>query len=171
MAIEQAGKGSPSSAPHQPHLPQLAGLAGEAKSYAERLFDFPVVGALAESEARGALAIPAADQGVEIASGALGITIDRSGGYPYFPQEWGSHVWNLAPGPTVITQEDAEAAEPMVTGQLDSNFLRVRFDRLTPKEKEYVRAMAALGPGPHRSGDIAARLGVRVESVAPRRSG
>lgn len=152
-------------------LPQLAGLAGEAKSYAERLFDFPVVGALPDPDARQALAIPAENQGVEIEAGALDIIVDRSGGYPYFLQEWGSHVWNLAPGPDIIMQADAEAAEAMVTAQLDNNFFRVRFDRLTPKEKEYVRAMAQLGPGPHRSGDIASQLGVRVESVAPRRSG
>ncbi len=152
-------------------LPQLAGLVGEAKSYAERLVDFPVVGALPVLEARRALTIPAEDQGVEIEAGALDVMVDRSGGYPYFLQEWGSHVWNLAPGPAVITQADAAAAETMVTAQLDDDFLRVRFDRLTPKEKEYVRAMAAPGAGPHRSGDIAAQLGVRVESVAPRRSG
>jgi len=100
---------------------------------------------------------------------ALDIMVERSHGYPYFLQEWGYHVWNVAPQ-SPITVEDVDRAAPRVQDQLDQNFFRVRLDRLTPREREYLVAMASLGPGPHRSGDIAAALGVRVESVAPRRS-
>jgi hypothetical protein len=151
-------------------LPQLPGLAGDAKSYAERLFDFPTIGSLDPTDASDAIEIPAQSLGVEFERRAVDEIVERSSGYPYFLQEWGFHVWNLA-GESPITFEDVNAARPFVIDQLDRNFFLVRLDRLTPKEKEYLRAMAELGPGPHRSGDVAAALGVRVESVAPRRSG
>ncbi len=151
-------------------LPQLPGLAGEAKSYAERLFEFPPLGSLEQDDAEAALQIPAQQAGTEFSIDALTAIVRESQGYPYFLQEWGYQVWNQSDGP-LMTAADVENATPVVTRRLDDNFFRVRFDRLTPKEKEYLRAMAELGPGPHRSGDIAACLGVRVESVAPRRSG
>jgi hypothetical protein len=150
-------------------LPQLPGLAGQAKSYAERLFDFPEIGSLSPQEAADALSIPADERDVEYEPEALDFAVAQSHGYPYFLQEWGSHLWNVAHA-SPITIDDAHAARPNVVEMLDKNFFTVRFDRLTPKEREYLRAMAALGPGPHRSGDIAGHLGVRVESVAPRRS-
>ncbi len=149
-------------------LPQLPGLAGEAKSYAERLFEFPEVGSLGELDARAAIAIPAQHANVSITDAALERIVEESHGYPYFLQEWGYHTWNTAGG-SPITVGDVLNATPVVERHLDKNFFRVRYDRLTPKEKEYLRAMAALGPGPHRSGDIAAALRVRVETVAPRR--
>ena len=151
-------------------LPQLPGLAGDAKSYAERLFDYPPIGSLGTDDAEAALQIPAQEVGVEYTGAALGVMVEESHGYPYFLQEWGYHVWNLAVR-SPITEDDVAAARPSVLDQLDRNFFQVRLDRLTPKEKEYLRAMAELGPGPHRSGDVAAQLGVKVESVAPRRSG
>jgi hypothetical protein len=150
-------------------LPQLPGLAGSAKSYAERLFDFPQIGPLARTDAQAALELPVQAQGVGFSAGALDELLDRTHGYPYFLQEWGYHVWNVAPK-SPITLEDVRLAAPDVQRQLDENFFLVRMDRLTPAEKRYLAAMAALGEGPHRSGDVAARLGVKVESVAPRRS-
>jgi AAA ATPase domain len=151
-------------------LPQLPGLAGNAKSYAERLFDFPEIGSLDDDDARSVLATPASEQGVEFAADALDSLLDFTQGYPYFLQEWGYHVWNAAPE-SPITLDDVNLAARDVQRRLDENFFRVRMDRLTPAEKRYLGAMAELGPGPHRSGDIAAKLGVKVESVAPRRSG
>jgi hypothetical protein len=150
-------------------LPQLPGLAGEAKSYAERLFDFPEMGSLKEDDAIAALCIPATKGNVEFEEAAVRRIAEEARGYPYFLQEWGYHVWNHA-NESPITMADVESVRPSVIDQLDRNFFLVRFDRLTPKEKEYLRAMAEMGPGPHRSGDIAGRLKVRVESVAPRRS-
>ena len=151
-------------------LPQLPGLVGEAKSYAERLFDFPLIGSLDKRQAAEVLTIPAESLGVSYTAEALAAVIDQTEGYPYFLQEWGYHLWNTATT-NPISGDDARAVTPIVLDQLDRNFFLVRLDRLTPKEKEYLKAMADLGPGPHRSGDIAAKLGVRVESVAPRRSG
>ncbi|MYH29790.1 MAG: ATP-binding protein [Acidobacteria bacterium] len=151
-------------------LPQLPALVGAARSYAERLFEFPVVSSLPPAEAAAAIVVPAREFGVEFTSPAVDRVVTESGGYPYFLQEWGYHVWNAAPS-TPIADDDVRAARSSVIGTLDRDFFRVRFDRLTPKEKDYLRAMAVLGPGGHRSGDIAAALGVRVESVAPRRSG
>jgi hypothetical protein len=150
-------------------LPQLPGLAGNAKSYAERLFDFPEIGSLDSSDAKAVLAVPAKAQNVEFEAGALDALLGFTQGYPYFLQEWGYHVWNAAPQ-SPITLDDVTAAAPDVQRQLDENFFRVRMDRLTPGEKDYLVAMAELGAGPHRSGDIATKLGVKVESVAPRRS-
>lgn len=151
-------------------LPQLPGLAGNAKSYAERLFDFPRIDSLSGDDARAVLVIPAQGEGVEFEDEALTEVLEHTRGYPYFLQEWGYHVWNAASS-SPITLDDVRAAAPDVERQLDENFFLVRLDRLTRAEKQYLRAMAELGEGPHRSGDIAAQLGVRVESVAPRRSG
>ena len=150
--------------------PQLPALVGAAKSYAERLFEFPVVSSLPPAEAAAAIVVPARELGVEFTPPAVDRVVTESGGYPYFLQEWGYQVWNAAPS-SPIADDDVRAARSSVIDTLDRDFFRVRFDRLTPKEKDYLRAMAVLGPGGHRSGDIAAALGVRVESVAPRRSG
>jgi len=140
-------------------LPRLPGLAGEARSYAERLFEFPVVGSLSRADARDAIAIPAREAGVKIESAALELIAKRSHGYPYFLQEWAYHVWNHAPA-SPIRARDVTAAAPHVVRHLDESFFLIRYDRLTPREREYLQAMARLGPGPHRSGDIAAALGV-----------
>ena len=150
-------------------LPQLPRLVGEAKSYAERLFEFPVVGSLVASDAAEAIVRPAQEKGVEFEPAAIDRIVEESQGYPYFLQEWGSHVWNGSPA-SPITGGDVRSVRTGVIAALDNNFFRVRLDRLTPKESEYLRAMAELGPGPHRSGDIAAQLGVKSESVAPRRA-
>jgi AAA ATPase domain len=151
-------------------LPQLPALAGTAKSYAERLFDFPIVGPLSRDEAFQAVRDPAEREDVEIEERALARLFDVTQGYPYFIQEWAYGVWNLAKKSPILYQEVIEA-EPGVVARLDESFFRVRFDRLTPREKTYLRAMAELGAGPHRSGDIAAVLGVKVESTSPLRSG
>ena len=150
-------------------LPQLRALAGQARTYTERLFTFPEVGALTPDEASDALVLPAEAQQARFESAAIESIIAESRGYPYFVQEWGYHAWNAAPR-DLITLHDVNAASRSVTDTLDRDFFRVRFDRLTPKERVYLRSMAELGPGPHRSGDIAAELGVRVQSAAPRRS-
>jgi hypothetical protein len=150
-------------------LPQLPSLAGEAKSYAERLFEFPELGPLGEEDARAALELPAEAEGVAFDDEALTAVVRASRGYPYFLQEWGYHVWNHALT-SPIPATDVAAVGPIVQQALDRDFFRVRLDRLTDRERQYLRAMAELGPGPHRSGDVAARLGVKVESVAPRRA-
>jgi AAA ATPase domain len=151
-------------------LPQLVGQMGASKSYAERLFDFPKIGPLDEDDARAAIKEPAKKEGVEFTKQAIAEIIRVTEGYPYFLQEWGYHAWNIA-AQSPINDKDARAATADATISLDDSFFRVRFDRLTPREKDYLRAMAELGPGPHRSGDIAAMLGVLVESSAPLRSG
>lgn len=150
-------------------LPQLVGLSGRSKSYAERLFDFPRVGQLPAVDARRALSEPVEGEGVAFTDEALDEIVRVTEGYPYFLQEWGYHAW-LAAKTSPITLSDVKAATPTAIERLDQSFFRVRFDRLTPIEKRYLRAMADLGPGPHRSGDIAARLGVKVTSTGPVRA-
>jgi hypothetical protein len=151
-------------------LPQTAALAGEAKSYAERLFDYPAIGPLEPADAARAIQEPIRGEGEEIDSAALAEIVRQTEGYPYFLQEWGSHAWNEAPV-SPISEADVSRATAKALEALDRSFFRVRFDRLTPREKDYMRAMAELGPGPHRSGDIANLLGVKVTSMGPLRSG
>jgi hypothetical protein len=150
-------------------LPQLRGRTGKAKSYAERLFDFPVIGPLPEEEAAVALTKPAEEANVRFEDEALARIVEETQGYPYFLQEWGKHVWDAA-GQSPITLEDVRIASEAAVAALDDSFFRVRFDRLTPSEKRYLRAMAELGAGPHRSGDIADVLGRAVTSLGPTRS-
>jgi len=150
-------------------LPQVPALLGEARTYAERLFEFPEIGILSDRDSAAAVVLPAADLGVRFEDAAVDRIVSESGNYPYFLQEWGYHAWSAAPA-SPITENDVRAATSGVVDKLDRDFFRVRYDRLTPKEGEYLRAMAELGAGPHRSGDIADKLGVKVTSVAPRRS-
>lgn len=150
-------------------LPQLPGRMGRAKSYAERLFDFPQVGPLPPEAARIAIAKPAEDQGVKVNDDALDRIVQETRCYPYFLQEWGKHAWEIAEV-SPIKLGDVERASLTAIAALDESFFRVRFDRLTPLEKRYLRAMAELGPGPHRSGDIADELNRGVTSLGPTRS-
>ena len=149
--------------------PQLRGQMGEAKSYAERLFDFPEIGPLARDDARMAIRKPIEEQAAAIDEDALDDIIKRTHGYPYFLQEWGKHSWDYADF-SPIDIGDVTAASITVIAALDQSFFRVRFDRLTPLEKKYLRAMAELGPGPHRSGDISEVLKRDVTSLGPARS-
>jgi hypothetical protein len=142
---------------------------GRAKSYAERLFDFPAIGPLSDSDARSAIGKPLREQGVEISDEALASIVSQTHGYPYFLQEWGKHSWDTA-AQSPITREDIVLASTSAIAALDESFFRVRFDRLTPVEKKYLRAMAELGPGPHRSGDIAEKLHRKVTSLGPTRN-
>ena len=150
-------------------LPQLRGRMGEAKSYAERLFDFPEIGPLQPGDAAAAIRKPVVEQGAEITPAAIERIIDETQGYPYFLQEWGKHAWDAADA-SPIDDGDVRAAGITAIAALDESFFRVRLDRLTPAEKRYLRAMAELGPGPHRSGAIADRLGREVTALAPTRS-
>ncbi len=150
-------------------LPILTRLAGESKSYAERLFEFPVIGPLPPPDARKALKDPIQQAKAEIKEDAINRIVEMTQGYPYFIQEWGYQSWNHAEEST-ITLNDVNDATETVIARLDKNFFRVRFDRLTPREKDYLRAMAFLGSEPRRSGDIAAVLGVRVNSLGPMRA-
>lgn len=150
-------------------LPQVAALSGEAKSYAERLFHYPDVGALPETDAKAAIQQPVSDEGASIDDAALTEIFLKTRGYPYFLQEWGHQSWNLAAGNT-ITLNDARQAEAKTLKRLDEGFFKVRFDRLTPKEREYVIAMAKLGNGPYRSSDVADALGETAQSLGPRRA-
>jgi len=150
-------------------LPQLRGKMGRAKSYAERLFDFPEIGALSREAARTAIVKPANDRGVEVNNDAFEHILQQTHGYPYFLQEWGKHSWDAAPK-SPITLEDVRTATTTAIAALDESFFRVRFDRLTPVEKKYLRAMAQIGPGPNRSGDIAEQLGRKVTALGPTRN-
>lgn len=150
-------------------LPQLPGKMGSAKSYAERLFDFPQVGPLNATAAYSAIVKPAKQQGVDFTEPAVSQIILETKGYPYFLQEWGKHAWDSAAA-SPIDLADVRTASKSAIAALDDSFFRVRFDRLTPAEKKYLRAMAELGPGPHRSGDIADCLQRKVTSLGPTRS-
>jgi hypothetical protein len=150
-------------------LPILPGLAGNSKSYAERLFSFPDVGALSESETCKALQDPAVAEKVQFDPAALKEIFRLTKGYPYFLQEWGYQCWNQAEE-SPIGLDVVNHATATVLLRLDENFFRVRFNRLTPSEKNFLRAMAELGPESQRIGDVAEKLGVKVTSLGPVRA-
>lgn len=147
-------------------LPQLAALAGDAKSYAERLFNYQAIGPLSEEAVRTAIREPVIRAGAQVTDEALDLIFQATKGYPYFVQEWGRHAWDVANAPT-ITAADVRTATTRAVRALDSEFFNVRFERLTPKEKDYCRGMAELGPGAHRSGEIAKMVGKTVQGAGP----
>jgi hypothetical protein len=151
-------------------LPILPGLAGESKSYAERLFSFPNVGPLPEPDAIKALQDPVRVAGEAFEPAALHEIFRLTRGYPYFLQEWGYQAWNHAAA-SPITLKVVREASALVSRRLDENFFRVRFDRLTPREKLFLRAMAELGAGPYRTGDVADKLGIKINTLGPLRAG
>jgi hypothetical protein len=150
-------------------LPQVAALSGDAKSYAERLFAYPAIGPLSDEAAEEAIRQPIEKEGESISPEALAQIVGKTHGYPYFLQEWGYQTWNAADA-SPIDREDVASASQAALRRLDEGFFKVRFDRLTPKEREYVIAMAHLGKGPYRSSDVADRLGENVQSLGPRRA-
>jgi len=150
-------------------LPQLAGLLGDAKSYAERLFNFPRIGALDLEAATVAIRQPIESQKAKITDKAIDQIFRETQGYPYFLQEWAFQAWKIA-DKSPIDETDAAAASQAAIRRLDDGFFGVRFDRLTPKEREYVLTMASLGKGPYRSADVAATLGEDAQSLGPRRA-
>lgn len=151
-------------------LPILPGLAGESKSYAERLFNFPEVGPLPEPDANRALQDPVRVAHEEFAPEALAEIFRLTQGYPYFLQEWGYQVWNHAVASPISLQVVQEASD-LVSRRLDENFFRVRFDRLTPREKMFLRAMAELGGGACRTSDVADQLHIKISTMGPLRAG
>jgi hypothetical protein len=151
-------------------LPQLPALTGAAKSYSERLFRFPTIDRLDERAARDALELPAIAEGASYQRAAIARILEHTEGYAYFLQEYGKHVWNIAPGPA-ITVHDVNRAHTQVELDLDESFFRVRIGRTTKAELAYLSAMADLGSGPHRSGEIATAMGrAGPESIAPTRA-
>lgn len=150
-------------------LPQLVGATGRAKSYAERLFHFVPIGALSAHDAEQAIRKPAQKEGVKFSDGAIEKILAVTRGYPYYLQEWGKHSWAVAVA-SPVTSEDVDVATAIAINELDASFFRVRFDRCTPSEKNYLRAMAENDDEVSRSGDIAARLGRLPNLVAPTRA-
>ncbi len=150
-------------------LPQILGLAGNSKSYSERLFRYPQVGPLTEEEGHAALAHPVESEAAQIDEAAIARILLVTERYPYFLQQWGYEAWNVAEGPR-ITLVDVQRADDLALAALDQSFFKVRLDRCTPSEKNYMRALAELGTGHHRSADVAERLGVKITSVAPVRN-
>lgn len=150
-------------------LPQLPRLAGEAKSYAERLFKFPAIGPLADEQARAALAEPAKQLGVEFEVDALSAVIEFTEGYPYFLQEYGSTLWNQV-DESPVTAADVAVARSAVEAKLDGGFFRVRVERTSELEQNYLRAMAELGPAPQAAKDVATLLGRTSQQVGPIRA-
>ncbi len=150
-------------------LPAIAALSGDAKSYAERLFIFPKIDALSHDDAVNAIQQPIDKEGESIDGDLLHKIIALTKGYPYFLQEWGYQVWNASPQ-SPIAISCIKVAEKEALRRLDEGFFKVRIDRLTPKEKEYVVAMARLGSGPYRSSDVADVLGEKLTAMGPRRA-
>lgn len=150
-------------------LPQVAALSGDAKSYAERLFSYPSVGALDQEFAERAIKNPIEGEGEHITDAALKAVVAKTRGYPYFLQEWGYQLWNIAAA-SPIDEADVEQSSKQALNRLDDGFFKVRFDRLTPREREYVCAMAKLGDGPFKSGDVAEMMEEPPQKLGPMRA-
>ncbi|MFA4840286.1 MAG: ATP-binding protein [Agrococcus sp.] len=150
-------------------LPQIAELAGDAKSYAERLFKFPKIDSLSQEDARRALEEPAMSEGVAFEPDAVARAVEITQGYPYFIQELGYQVWEIAPGPA-ITLEDVNDAQEAYEAKLDGSFFRVRLDRATPLQTAYMRAMAELGPEPQKAADVARVMDRESTQLGPTRA-
>ena len=147
-------------------LPQLAGQAGDAKSYAERLFSFVTLDRLGQQDAYAAIRGPVEEEKAAVSDEALAEVFEHTRGYPYFLQEWGYNAWNLAEG-NEITLAAAKQATERSIAKLDESFFRVRFDRLTPAEREYMLCLADLGEGAQKSADVAARANKTTRAVGP----
>ena len=148
-------------------LPSLPGLAGEARSYAERLFNFINIGSLDETDARRALVQPVEDEGASWHPEALQHVLISTQGYPYFLQEFGKQAWSQAEGP-IIQMGDIQGAVVLAIDDLDRGFFRARIDRTTDAEREYLKSMASIGgPGPYKSGDIARAMGKKTTQTGP----
>lgn len=150
-------------------LPQIRALAGKSKSYSERLFDYPQVGALTDNDAREAIEVPARNMNVRFTDDALTEILQRTERYPYFLQQWAHEAWNIADASPIDLSTIYKATAAAIES-LDQGFFRVRFDRCTPSERRYLRALAELGPGSQRSGEIAEKLNVKSTSLGPTRS-
>ncbi|HEU5280616.1 MAG TPA: ATP-binding protein [Gammaproteobacteria bacterium] len=146
-------------------LPQIMTAMGEAKTYAERLFEFQTIAELDEAAATQALVVPIKKLNVAYTDDALQEIINKTARYAYFIQEWGRHAWDVAAS-SPITLNDAIQATALAQADLDGSFFRMRFEQLTPTQKEYIQAMAILGKGPHASGEIATQLNKTVTQIS-----
>ncbi len=146
-------------------LPLLPELTGEAKSYAERGFEFRRVGPLGRSAATAALEEPAQGQGVRWDARATARVVELAEGYPYFLQEYGREIWKVRRG-SKVDLHDVEAAEPIVLEYLDDNFFSQRIGKLPSSERRYMSALASLGDGPQRSADVATAVGKEPQEVS-----
>lgn len=150
-------------------LPQIAALTGDAKSYAERLFEFIPIGELREGSDEEALVSPAKTLNVEFEPAAIKIILEEAKGYPYFIQEFGKHAWDMAED-NPISEEVALSASISAIATLDDSFFKVRMDRATTAEREFMKAMSSLGSGIYKSLDVADKLGKKISSIGPVRA-
>ncbi len=147
-------------------LPQIAKLSGEAKSYSERLFDFPEVDKLDKISANQALVNPVKCEGYDYNAEALDHIFKQTQGYPYFLQVWGSHIWEVA-RTSPFSKDDAIKATERALDALDHGFFKFRFDRLTDRQIEYVLAMSRLSELPVKSTSVSTEMGITVNKAAP----
>lgn len=150
-------------------LPSLPRDLADAKSYAERLFNYHRVHALSDQQAEQVIRDPAAETGVTWDDDAATLVLHEAGGYPYFLQQYGESTWNEATR-SPITVTDAKVGAARATAALDTGFFRSRWDRATPAERDYLRAMATDGDEGSASGEIARRLRRTPASLGPARA-
>lgn len=146
-------------------LPNLVGIVARAATYAERMFTVGSLGPLSPDQVVEAVDLPAQEIGVEWSPEAIEAVADRSDGYPFFVQVWAYHTWNVARDEP-ISVDDVARAEPAARLALDASFFAARIARIPDSEVNYVRALASLGPGPHRSGEVAAAADRTTSAVA-----
>ncbi|MGY6501986.1 MAG: AAA family ATPase [Acidimicrobiales bacterium] len=146
-------------------LPNLVGITAKASTYAERMFTVDQLGPLSPDQVRDAVGAPAKELAVAWAPDAIDAVVDRSDGFPFFVQVWAYHTWNVAIDEP-ISVADVDRAAPAARLALDASFFAARISRIPESEVTYVRALASLGSGPHRSGQVAAAMGRTTPEVA-----
>ncbi|PXY31583.1 ATP-binding protein [Prauserella muralis] len=152
-------------------LPHVPAVLSASKSYSERLFRYTRIDRLSRSDADRAVLAPVEREEAEIAPHALEALFTASGGYPYFIQAYGKAAWDAAPS-NPITEEDVRVAAPEAEAELAVGFFGSRYERATPAEREYLRAMAELTQGRDESAgtsDVAVFLGRKPSSLSPAR--
>ena len=149
-------------------LPHLPSVLSSSKSYSERLFHYVRIDRLDREAADRALTAPAEREDVGFAPDALDALYAVSGGYPYFVQAYGKVTWDAAPT-SPITKDDVLVAAPSADAELAVGFFGSRYERATPAERDYMRAMAALGDGPVGTAEVAESLGRKPSSLSPAR--
>jgi hypothetical protein len=151
-------------------LPHLPSVLSASKSYSERLFRYARIDRLDREAADQALIAPAEREDVLFKQDALDALYEAGGGYPYFVQAYGKVTWDVAAA-SPIGAADVAVASPEAEGELAVGFFGSRYERATPAEREYMRAMAAIGDDPVSTSSVAEELSRRPSSLSPARDG
>ncbi|WP_249312043.1 ATP-binding protein [Congzhengia minquanensis] len=151
-------------------LPTILRIAGDAKSYSERLFNFTKISSLNDNDAIDAITVPALQYGVKFDDAAVSLILKHTGGYPYFIQQYGRIIWNLAAIDRHVTKEIVHTSYDEYTETLDNSFYGVRFNRSTKAEKDFLLAMSQCKHFPCAMNEVSKKMNRDSHSISPLRN-